>query len=336
MSYYIATLAVYMVVYALGAWALNFQFGLGGIVNFAFIIFESAGAYAAAITSLGHSGTAYGETYFWGAHWPFPFPLIAGLLAGGILAALVGLITMRKIRRDYQAATMLVIAIIANQVVTNAPGFLNGAAGLAGVPKPLSGNLGANVYQWYFVAGAVVLGILAYLFFDRIGSSPFGRSLRALRDNENAAAAVGKNLWGIRMTAFIVGGCVAGLAGAVLVEYIGAWSPGAWTYTETFVLLVAVIFGGAGNQLGALMGAFLVGVVLSQLTLFLPSVGYPGLIDSLQWVVIAVVWLLVLWFRPKGIVPERTALNLGRLDIRSRGFRKKASSQEPPVLVQEV
>jgi ABC-type branched-subunit amino acid transport system permease subunit len=304
-----------MVVYALGAWAMNFQFGFGGIVNFAFIIFESAGAYAAAITSLGQAGKTYGEAYFWGAHWPFPMPLVAGAIAGGLLAAVLGIVTMRKIRRDYQAATFLVIAIIANQVVTNATGFLNAGAGLAGVPKPLGEYFSANVYQWLYVAGAVVIGIVVFLFFQRIGNSPFGRTLRALRDNENAAAAVGKNLWGTRMIAFIVGGTVAGLAGAILVEYIGAWSPGAWTYTETFVLLVAVIFGGVGNQIGSLIGAFLVGVVLSQLTLFLPAIGYPGLIDSLQWVVISIVWLLVLWFRPKGIVPERPFLNLAKSRI---------------------
>lgn len=311
MSFYISTLAVYLVAYALGSWALNFQFGLAGIVNFSFIIFEAAGAYAASITALGRSGPALGLVYFWGTQLPFPLPLLFGAVAGGLLALVVGPATMRKMRRDYQAATMLVIAIIANQVVTNDQGLLNGAAGLAGIPQPLSQYVSANAYVWLYVAWAGLLGVAGYLFVQRIGRSPFGRTMRALRDDEDAAAAVGKNPWGTRMIVFVAGGVIGGLTGALLVEFISAWGPAGWGYQETFVLLVAVILGGLANQRGAFIGAFLVGIVLLQLPAFLPAIGYPGLIDSLQWIVIGVIWLAVLWFRPSGILPERPSLGLG-------------------------
>lgn len=310
MDYYISTVLVYLAVYALGAWALNLQFGLGGVVNFAFIIFEAVGAYVAGVMSLGHSGTALGLTYIWGASLPFPLPLLAGGLAGGLVALLVGPATMRRMRRDYQAASMLVIAIILNQVVTSAKGLFNGAEGLAGIPAPLSQYFSAATYPWVYVVWALFLMIVVYLFLQRVGRSPFGRSLRAIRDDEGAAVALGKNPWRTRMTVFVIGGVIGGLAGGLLIEFIGAWGPAAWGYQESFVLVVAVVFGGIGNQRGALIGAAVVGVVLLQLTLFLPPVGYPGLINSLQWVVIGFAWLIVLWFRPDGILPERAALGL--------------------------
>jgi branched-chain amino acid transport system permease protein len=319
-SYYLATLAVYLVIYALGAWALNTQFGLGGIVNFAFIVFQSIGAYAAAITTLGSSGSLAGQTYFWGTTWPFPLPLVAGTVAGGLLALVVGPATMRKMRRDYQAAAMLVLALIANQIVTNDTHLFNGAAGLAGVPQPLMNSLGLdlNSYDWLYVAFAAVIAAAAFVMFRRLSLSPFGRTLRALRDDEEAALAVGKNAWGTRMAVFVLGGAIAGLAGALLIEFIGAWSPSAWSYQETFILLVAVILGGTGNEIGVFLGAFLVGIVLLQLPSFLPPIGYPGLIDSLQWIVVGLVWLLVLWFRPRGLIGEKPHLALARAKGRGR------------------
>ncbi len=330
MEYYISTVLVYLAVYALGAWALNLQFGLGGIVNFAFIVFEAVGAYVAGVMSLGSSGASLGITYIWGAKLPFPLPLLAGAVAGGLVALVIGPATMRKMRRDYQAAAMLVVAIILNQVVTNAKGIFNGAEGLAGVPSPLSQYFSASTYPWLYVIWGLFLMLIVYLFLQRLGRSPFGRTLRAIRDDEAAAVALGKNPWATRMTVFVIGGVIGGLAGGLLMEYIGAWGTSAWGYQETFVLVVAVVFGGIGNQRGALIGAALVGVILLQLTLFLPPVGYPGLINSLQWVVIGAAWLVVLWFRPDGILPERAFLGLsrkGRLDFR-RGASGSAGEMD--------
>lgn len=317
MNYYITLLFVYLVVYALSAWSLNLQFGQGGIVNFAYILFQSAGAYAAAITSLGPAaaGVALGQTYFWGTSLPFPLPFLIGGLAGGLLALIIGPATLRKMRKDYQAAAMLVAAIIANQVVTNAKGFLNGAAGLVNITEPLVSHIpvSSGTYSWIYVAWSLLVCGIGYWFVRRIGQSPFGRSLRAIRDDEDAASGVGKNAWSMRMTAFIIGGIVAGLSGALLIEFIGAWSPAGWGYQESFVILVAVILGGIGSERGSFVGAFLVGIVLTQLPSLLPSIGYPGLIDSLEWVLLGVVWLAVLWIRPGGIVRERPDLRLSEV-----------------------
>lgn len=339
MSYYLATVVVYFAVYGLGSLGLNLQIGLGGIANFAFIVFESAGAYVAAITSIGpaSNGHALSETYFWGTTLPFPLPLILGGVAGGVLALIVGPVTMRKMRRDYQAATMLAISIIATQVISNDVHIFNGNSGLAAVPSPLSSlfNVSLETYDWIYAGYALVLVGIGYLVCKRISMSPFGRSLRALRDNEDAAGSVGKFPWAMKMKVFVTGGVIAGVAGALLVQYIGAWSPAAWQYVETFVLLQCVILGGIANDKGALLGAFVVGVFLAEAPSFLPAIGYPGLIDNLQWMIIGAVYIVVLWFRPQGLLPERPDLRLGidaRFDASKSAPRRSAIGLRLPLL----
>jgi branched-chain amino acid transport system permease protein len=129
--------------------------------------------------------------------------------------------------------------------------------------------------------------------------------MRAARDNENAAAALGKNVFGLRMTAFIAGGVIAGISGAVFVEFIGAWSPGSWLYPETFVFFTAILVGGTGNNIGVAVGALLVPIGFLESTRFLPNIGYPGFVDALEWIAVGVLALVFLWFWPRGVIPER-------------------------------
>src|ERR1019366_6788697 len=118
MSYYASTVLVYFGVDVLAAWALNMQFGWAGIPNFAFIIFQAIGAYAAAVVSLGpDSGANSFQRYIVGANLPFPLPLLVAAGAGAVLALILGVIATIRLRRDYQAAVFLLIALIASQVV---------------------------------------------------------------------------------------------------------------------------------------------------------------------------------------------------------------------------
>ncbi len=309
MSYYLSTLAVYFFIDLLLAYALNLQFGWGGIPNFALIMFQAAGAYAAAVVSLGpDTGINAFQRYLFGASWPFPLPLVAATVAGGLLAVVVGSFSLRRIRRDYQAAILLIVALIATGLVTNVVGFVNGSNGLTGVPRPLSGVLSGltyDGYQWVYAAWCAVLAAGVYLLVSRMGRSGWGRALRAVRDNEDAAATIGLNPAGLRMQAFVLGGMIAALSGGLLVEFLASWSPAAWGYAETFAVFTAIILGGVGNNWGVALGTLLVQVIFLQVPTFLPQVGYTGLIDALQWVLIGVLWLACLALRPRGLIPER-------------------------------
>jgi ABC-type branched-subunit amino acid transport system permease subunit len=309
MSYYLSTVVVYLGVDVLAAWALNIQFGWAGVPNFAFIIFQAIGAYAAAVVSLGpDSGANSFQRYIIGASLPFPLPLLVAGAAGGLLALVVGVIATLRLRRDYQAAVFLLIALIATQVISGDVGLFNGANGLAAVPQPLAGplsSLSLGSYQWVYAGFTTAVTIAVLLVIRRIGRSGWQRALRATRDDEAAAGALGLNVAAMRLQVFVVGGVIAGLSGGLLVGFITAWSPGGWGYAETFAILTGIILGGVNNNWGVLLGTFLVQILFIEVPSFLPEFGYPGLIDKLEWIVIGFMWLAVLLLRPGGIIPER-------------------------------
>jgi branched-chain amino acid transport system permease protein len=306
-SYYASTILVYLGVDILAVWSLNLQYGVTGIYNFAWILFQAVGAYTAGVLTLGPaSGNGGFQQYILGLRLPEPLPVLLAGVVAGTLALVVGIVALRRLRTDYQAMVMLVISVIAVLVVENVTGLFNGPAGLSLVPQPFSSlPLSSLGYQWFYVALTAAVCLIVYLFVHRVTSSPLGRALRATRDNEDAAQALGKDVVRLRLFVFVFGGAIAGISGAVLIQFIGAWSPGSWAYVETLVVLTAIVVGGTGNNGGVMLGALLVPVVFNEATRFIPQFGRPGLVDALQWIVIGMLALVFLWFWPRGIIPER-------------------------------
>jgi branched-chain amino acid transport system permease protein len=308
LSGYLATSFVYLGVYILACWAMNLQYGLTGIYNLAFILFQAAGAYTEAVLTLGpSSGHGAFQQYIGGAQLPFPLPILAGALVGALLSLIVGLVVLRRLRSDYQAVVMLTLSVMATLLVTSVVPLFNGPAGLSLVPQPLVNGLNVSTVTYSWVYGGVCAGfcVITYFFVYRITSSPLGRALRTVRENDAAAAALGKNVNALRLFSFVAGGAIAGLSGALLVGYIGAWAPSSWAYTETIVVLTAVIVGGTGNDAGVLLGALLVPVLFIQGTTFLPQFGPPELVPGLQWIVVGLLGLIFVYNWPRGIIPER-------------------------------
>lgn len=308
MSYYLVTVAIYFAVDAIACIALDLQFGVTGVINFGFIIFQACGAYVAAVLSL-PSDTAQGgfQHYVLGLSLPFPYPWLAAILVSGLLALPIGLVVLRRLRNDYQAISLIVTSVIATLLVTNSTPFLNGSAGVALVPAPFAGHMSVTgtPYEWLYIGVAFACAIIVLVFARRVTYSPYGRSLRSIREHEDAAAALGKNVYARKVVMFVVGGALGGLSGAVLVGYIGFWAPSAWLFPETVILIAAIIVGGRGNQLGAVLGALLVPLGFEEVTRFIPSFGSAGLTPAVEWVVIGSLILGFLWFRPRGVIPER-------------------------------
>jgi branched-chain amino acid transport system permease protein len=309
---YLITLLVYAAVDAIACLGLSLQFGVAGVTNFGFIIFQAVGAYVAAILTL-PPDTANGafQRYIGGWNLPFPLPWLGAAAAGAILALPFAFLVGRRLRGDFAAVGLLVTAVLANLLVMNYVPLFNGDAGLAIVNAPLQNqtmSTASNGYQWGFTVGVIVLAAAVFWLVGRVTNSPYGRSLRAMRDNDKVADSLGKNLLGMRTGMLLVGGAIAGLSGGVLVSFISVWSPAAWTYAETIVLFAAVIIGGRGNHLGAVLGAIIVPVGFEESTRLItnanPSLP-PNLLPSLQWVAIGLLIALFLWLRPQGILPER-------------------------------
>ncbi len=331
--FYLATLLVYGAIDVMACLALNVEYGFAGLSNFGFIIFQSIGAYVAAVLSMPKASTFYGgyEKYILGWHLPWPFPWIGAALAGGLLAVpFVGLVG-KRLRGDFAALGLLVSAVLLNELVTDFVPLFNGAAGVSNVPAPLQGvwDPQSLSYQFAYGAVAVLLCVMTYYLLRRVTESPYGRSLRAMRDNDIVADSLGKNLRVQRTSMMVLGGAIAALSGAILVGFINLWAPGAWAYAETIVLFAAIIVGGAGNHKGAILGALLVPLGFEEATRFLPPLSNPTLVPALEWVAIGTLIVLFLWFRPNGILPERRRVLAGVPTTPALS----TTSQDPDVIV---
>ncbi len=308
-AFYLTTILVYGAVDSMACLALNYQFGFAGVSNFGFIIFQAAGAYAAAILSMPRAATSNGgfQQYVLGWNLPWPLPWIGAAIVGGLIALPFVFLVGKRLRGDFAAVGLLVSAVLLNELVKDYVPFLNGAAGVSIVPAPFQSKWNPQGLGYQFVYGgvAIVITIGVYYLLRRVTESPYGRSLRAMRDNDIVADSLGKNLRRQRAGVLVLGGAMAALSGAILVGFISLWAPGAWGYAETIVLFAAIIVGGAGNHKGAILGAILVPLAFEEITRFIPPVANPTLIPALQWVAIGLLIILFLWFRPNGILPER-------------------------------
>lgn len=308
--FYVTTLLVFFFIYNILAWGLNIQFGYTGILNFAFIVFLAVGAYLTGVTSLPRPNGIAGQTYVLGLSWPFPLSLLAGGVGAAIFGLLVGFIALRRLRSDYMAIVTVAVGAIAYDFVGNFTPLFNGWDGLGGVPSPLQNTLGLDyqTYQLFFVGICGVVMLVLWWVANRIYKSPFGRTLRSIREDMDVAESFGKNTFTYRMIAMVIGCFYAGIAGGLLIEFVTAINPSGWTAGETFVIWTALLIGGTGNNWGAVLGALLVPVLFQEVTRFLPqSPSNPGLVPALRNIIVGSLLILVLWFRPQGILPERKA-----------------------------
>src|SRR5260370_6765629 len=270
-------------------------------------MFQAVGAYTAGVLTLGpDTGNGGFRQYILGLRLGEPLAvLLAGVVAGA-LALVVGIVALRRLRTDYQAMVMLVISVIALLVVENVTGLSSGPAGLSLIPQPYGSRpLSTPGYQWFYVALTAATCLFVYLFVHRVTSSPLGRALRATRDNEDAAQALGKDVVRLRLFIFVMGGAIAGISGAVLILFIGAWSPGSWAYVGTLAVLTPIIVGRTGNNFGLLLGALLVPVAFNEATRFIPQFGSPWLADALPSIARGGLALVLLSSWPRAIPPHR-------------------------------
>ncbi|HLJ68023.1 MAG TPA: branched-chain amino acid ABC transporter permease [Chloroflexota bacterium] len=308
LAYYLANLAVYFLIYCMLTMGLNISFGMTGILDFAYITFMAVGAYVAGVVALGPATLDSQMTYILGLNWPFPLPLIAGGVAAGLFGALVGLLAMRRLRSDYLAIVLVATWSISWNLASNFTGLFNGTTGLLNVPQPLATNFNAdpNSYVYVFIPIAAICVVLFFVVAYRIERSPFGRALRAIRSDPDVAAAFGKRTMRLRLQAMMMGCMYAGLAGALTILYIGAMNPSAWAIVETVIVFSALLVGGRGNVFGAILGALLVRIVIIEGTGLLPQVpNHPELLGALRNIAIGVLIIIVMYFRPQGVLPER-------------------------------
>ncbi|MGH2485634.1 MAG: branched-chain amino acid ABC transporter permease [Ktedonobacterales bacterium] len=329
--FYATTLITFWILFNIQTWGLNIQFGYTGILNFAFIAFLAIGAYITGVFSLPKANGISGQTYILGLSWPFPLTLLAGGIAAAIFGVFVGFIALRRLRSDYMAIVTVAVGAIAYDFIGNTTKLFNGWDGLGGVPSPMQTkfNIDYNTYQFFFILLAGVVMVILWWVANRIYKSPFGRTLRSIREDQDVSEAFGKNTFKYRMIAMAIGCFYAGIAGGLLIEYVSAINPSGWTTGETFVIWTALLIGGTGNNLGAVLGALLVPVFFQEVTRFLPqNFARPDLIPALRNVIVGSLLIVVLWFRPQGLLPERKA-KFYQIPLRT-GVKEPVVAKEAP------
>lgn len=308
--YYLATLAVFFFIYNILTWGLNIQFGYAGILDFTYITFMAAGAYVTGVFTLGPPSPGTGEEYILGLSWPFIVGIVAGAIGAAIVGFGIGLVALNRLRSDYLAIVTLASGSILYGLAGNLTGLFDGFNGLSGVPAPFNSvmNLDPNTYILFFVPVAGICMLVCWFVANRIYDSPLGRTMRAIRDDLDVAEAFGKDTFRVRMLAMVIGCVFAGVAGALTIAFISAFSPAGWTTGETFVVWAALLVGGKGNNWGSVVGALLVAVIFNEATRYIPPVpGNEALVPALRNVAIGALLILTLWIRPAGVLPEKKA-----------------------------
>ncbi|MHA6345293.1 branched-chain amino acid ABC transporter permease [Roseivivax sp. CAU 1761] len=301
---FFATVASILAIAVLG---LNLQWGNTGLFNGGVAAFFGAGAYGTLILGgtpqAGHLG---------GFALPWPLALAGGMAAAAALAWVVGRLTL-KLRHDYLAIATFGVAVAFENVMRNAEWLSGGAKGLRGFERPLQDVLGAGLlYNALYLAVVLAVLLATYLFLERLVRSPFGRLLRAIREDEEAARSLGKSPARVRLTAFITGSVIMGLAGGLYGSFYAFVSPQDVLPILTFQIWAMLIVGGAGNNRGAILGAVLIWGAWTAsgwaLARFAPVEAqiYAG---SIQYILIGLVIVGMLLWRPQGLFPERLVVS---------------------------
>ncbi|MFB6139633.1 MAG: branched-chain amino acid ABC transporter permease [Halosimplex sp.] len=309
--------------YALLSFGLNSQWGFTGLINFSVAAFFGVGAYGTALLSADNSPVA-------GQFIPL-VGLAAALAAAAVLAILIGIPTLR-LRADYLAIASLGLAEVVRLVVLNEREVTNGSAGLRGIPGFFEGwpvlatfpeampglainlpwqriVLGTSFWQALLNVGLVLAFVgVSYGLLRRVHRSPWGRVLRTIRADEDLARALGKNTYGFKMQSFVLGSLIMALAGVFYAHLNLFVSPGTLDPVTTFYVWVAVMLGGSGSNRGALFGGFVI-VAVREGTRFLNGVEWIPLdVAPLRLLLIGVIIVLIMRFRPQGVLPPQREL----------------------------
>ena len=292
--FFLSTISIYAVL-ALG---LNVQWGMTGQINIGIAGFYAIGAYTTAILTGGDHPAHVGG---------FDLPIVVGIAAAivlsGIVAALIGAITV-NLRTDYLAIATIGIAEIIRFGFKNEDWLSHGVRGISDIPRPFTEGAWSTLV--FLLVGLASVAVV-YFLVERARVSPWGRVLRAIRDNEDATIAAGKDVRRFRLQAFVLGSAIMGFAGALYAHFIGFISPSAFEPVfATFLVWAMLIAGGSGNNKGALLGALVVWLVWSgseYLTGWLP-VEYATQAGALRVLLVGVLLEIVLLTRPQGMLPE--------------------------------
>ncbi|GAA1861978.1 branched-chain amino acid ABC transporter permease [Microbacterium koreense] len=302
------------IAYALAATGLAVHFGYAGLLNFGMAGFMAIGAYSYAITIL-----SFGLPWWVG--------ILIGMFAASIFAVILGIPTLR-LRADYLAIVTIAAAEIVRLLFTTTvfDAVTNSADGLAGYHEgfraanpfpPGEYGFGPWVYTanqlWVRVFGLILLAIAIFIVWS-IMRSPWGRVLKGIREDEDAVRSLGKNVFGYKMQALVLGG-IFGALGGVVFALPSAVVPATYTTSLTFFIWTILLLGGAATVFGPALGSVIFWVIMAFLDGVLPALAAQGILPispiqagTLRFILVGVALMLLVIFRPQGILGNKREL----------------------------
>lgn len=290
MSDFLIHVCIMASLYSVVALSLNLQVGISGLVNFGQIILFGAGAYGAALAFSNH------------------LDLWAAVLAGLVLATLVALVFARLGRDlggDYWGIATLAVAEACRILLREFDGVTGGAQGISGL-TPLFDGMGRRQAALATLAVCLVLLGIVFWLCQRLSRSRYGLALKILREEPQLAASLGYSPVALRTQILVLSGCIAAIGGVVFAHYVSFVGPDQFVAAETFLIWAMVVVGGAGNNLGVVIGAFLLQFLFAFVPFAKDLLGLSSdYVAALRLVLVGGGLLTFLLWRPQGLIPER-------------------------------
>ena len=284
MTAYLAHYLVMVAIYGILAISLNLLIGYSGIFSLAHAAIYGVGAYASALVAL-KLGLG-----FWGG-------LLIAALAGALAAALVAIPSLR-VAGDYYIVASFGLQTVVVTIFMNWTGLTNGHAGLPGIPRPVVFGWVVDQPLKYVLLGAALLAV-TYAVCWRLTHSAFGRVLQAIRDDEIAALAMGKNVVKVKIVAAVMSSALGATAGSLYAHYITYVNPSSFSLSESIFITSLVILGGSERLTGPLVGAF----ILLAVPEALKFLAIPDTVAApMRQILYGGLLILFMFVRPEGIL----------------------------------
>ncbi len=291
---YVLYVVSLLAVYGILAVSLNLVLGYTGILSVAHAAFMGIGAYATALLLTG-----------WGFNFFLTLPV--GLAVAGVVSAALAASTLR-LRGDYYIIGSFGFQVIIYNVFLNWIGLTKGPFGIRNIPKPAAFGIAFGDPARYAALTLVFLAAVVWIA-RRVGESPYGKVLRAIREDEAGAASIGKDVRRYKISIFVVSSMLASVGGALYAGLISYVDPFAFTIHESIFLQALVIVGGSGNVYGSVVGAAVLITIPEMLRFF----DVPTTVASpIREILYGALMILFLRFRPKGLLPERVSPGVAR------------------------
>ncbi len=319
----------YFGIFALMAISLNLQYGVAGVPNFGQALFVSIGAYTTGVTYtrllpllagrdvLDPCGTTLGQALQMRseimATQPIPgfinfgLTLIIACIIGGAVGYGLSYITLRLKEEWFLALVLLVGGEIVRITVRGYEPIICASNGVSAVAQPFNFLADSQASSIALMLLALGLALVAYLYAERLIRSPFGRLLKAIRENDGVARSLGKDVARIRAQVMLIGSIIAAIAGVLFAVNLGFVSSNDYVVALTLDVWVMIVLGGMGNNRGALLGALLITILDRATAIIAVQMSMSDInieFNYVRFILFGVILLLMLRFRPQGILPE--------------------------------